>query len=148
MLDMIAKYTVDFPVHEPVTDFTPDGPGAVVLLTGSTGTLGSYILAHLISDPRVLRVYALNRAASGKSTLDRQTDAFVDRGLDVALLQSPKFKLITGDASREHLGVDESTYIEVSAVLSIHLIYLSKIFLRSRTQSLESYTTRGVLTST
>jgi len=47
----------------------------VVLLTGSTGNLGSQILENLLLNPEISQVYTLNRAsASSKSQLDRHLD--------------------------------------------------------------------------
>src|ERR1700761_7853417 len=77
---MIARYSEGF--DDPViqTRMTAHSTGAVVLLTGSTGGLGSHILEILLSNPSVERVYAFNR--SGKTTIDqRQQDAFADRAL-------------------------------------------------------------------
>jgi hypothetical protein len=47
----------------------------VVVVTGTTGGLGSNILYHLVLDPKVKRVYALNRKTEGKSLKERQEDA-------------------------------------------------------------------------
>ncbi|KAF9238233.1 hypothetical protein BU15DRAFT_62645 [Melanogaster broomeanus] len=56
-------------------------PGrAVVLLTGSTGGLGSFLLSQLLENPTVERVYALNRPSSSTSIEERQRSAFLDKG--------------------------------------------------------------------
>ncbi|KAF7373859.1 General substrate transporter [Mycena sanguinolenta] len=71
-----------------------------VLLTGSTGSLGSQIMSSLLQDDRVVKVYALNRPSSsghvagGSSFLERHTVTFRDRGLDINLLNSPKLHFI------------------------------------------------------
>ncbi|KAJ7193227.1 putative aminoadipate reductase [Mycena pura] len=101
---MIARYSEGF--DDPVVQnrMTAHSSGAVVLLTGSTGGLGSHILEILLSDPSVERVYAFNR--SGKTTIaQRQQDAFADRALDVNLLSSKKLVYLVGDSSKEHLGL-------------------------------------------
>ncbi|KAL9023149.1 MAG: hypothetical protein Q9180_008364 [Flavoplaca navasiana] len=53
-------------------------PNLVVLLTGSTGSVGSYILDVLISDPNVSKVYCLTHGDDGEA---RQTVSFKDKGL-------------------------------------------------------------------
>lgn len=63
----------------------PEGPatprrtgGLVVLLTGSTGSLGSYILDSLMRNSDVSRVYCLNR---GHESLKRQERSQLSKGL-------------------------------------------------------------------
>lgn len=118
MLDMISKYTSDFPTHSPLDDDSVgEISGEVILLTGSTGGLGTYLLGHLLRDPRVSKVYALNRRtkATGMiSVLERQKAAFQDRGLDVGLLSDPKLVMVEGDATHNNLGVDQQTYERVN----------------------------------
>ena len=53
-------------------------PNLVVLLRGSTGSLGSYILDALISNSNISKVYCLTRGEDGQA---RQTASFMDKGL-------------------------------------------------------------------
>jgi len=92
---------------------------ATVLLTGSTGNLGSQILASLLEDNSVERVYAFNRPASGtRSIMERHKARFVDKGLDTRLFGSKKLVFVEGDAAQEKLGLDETLYEEASNGLS------------------------------
>ncbi|EPQ57831.1 acetyl-CoA synthetase-like protein [Gloeophyllum trabeum ATCC 11539] len=100
---MVEKYSAQFP--KPVSPESPPGDGAVVLLTGSTGSLGSYILAALLGDDRVKRVYAFNRLSATSPTVDRQKAAFVNRGLSGDLFTSSKVVFVDGDASVPDLGL-------------------------------------------
>ncbi|KAJ7255805.1 hypothetical protein B0H12DRAFT_1202107 [Mycena haematopus] len=106
--DMILKYssTLSPSVSILATTTTP----ATVLLTGSTGSLGSQILASLLKDTRVAKVYALNRFSAGKTLAARQAKAgtslaarhlavFEDKGLDITLLDS--FKLVLSYTMKE-----------------------------------------------
>jgi len=95
--DVIEKYTQDWLVHRPQTT-TKSSSGEVILLTGSTGGLGSQILAQLVAMPSVTRIYAFNRP-SQRSSYDRQLESFADRGNDVSLLQSKKIVYVEGDTS-------------------------------------------------
>lgn len=87
----------------------------VVLLTGTTGALGSNLLAQLLSDDAIERVYALNRRSfSGRTLVERQEDVFKHQGLDVELLKSAKLHLLEADASAARLGLSHSLYTEAS----------------------------------
>ncbi|KAF8816011.1 putative aminoadipate reductase [Phlegmacium glaucopus] len=89
-------------------------PGTVVLLTGSTGNLGSHILEALLRDPRILRIYAFNRPSSRTvSLLHRHKERFDDKGFNKALLTSQKLTFIEGDTSHDNLGVPLSVYNEL-----------------------------------
>ncbi|KZT61208.1 acetyl-CoA synthetase-like protein [Calocera cornea HHB12733] len=115
MTAMVEKYSQNFPVH---TASDRRSTGAVVLLTGSTGSLGTYLLEQLLLDERVECVYAVNRLSEKHDLLARQRDAFVDRGVDVQLLQSPKLRLIETDANGEDLGLSEELREEICAALT------------------------------
>ncbi|KAF8521638.1 hypothetical protein BU17DRAFT_87898 [Hysterangium stoloniferum] len=95
--DVIEKYTQDWPVHHPQIA-AKSSSDEVILLTGSTGGLGSQILSQLVAMPSVTRIYAFNRP-SQRSSYDRQLESFVDRGNDVSLLQSNKIVYVEGDTS-------------------------------------------------
>jgi hypothetical protein len=119
--EMIKKYSF-FPKpinNDSSTIKTEGGSGTadrniVVLLTGSTGNLGSQILKDLLLNSVIHRVFTLNRASSSsKSQLDRHLDRFRDKGLDVSTLQSKKWTPLEGDLAREDLGLSEAVYKEV-----------------------------------
>lgn len=103
MEEMVAKYSEGF---EEAVNFhgKKRSIGAVVLLTGSTGGLGSHILDLLLSLPSVERVYAFNRRGR-IAVSERQNEAFVDRNLDLQSLSSDKLVYLEGDAVSEHLGL-------------------------------------------
>ena len=105
---MIAQYSKPWPAIHGSAE-----PGTTVLLTGSTGNLGSHILDALLRDPRILRIYAFNRASSHQP-LDRHISRFENNGLDKALLTSEKLIFLEGDASQDNLGVESSVFKQVS----------------------------------
>ncbi|KZT61198.1 acetyl-CoA synthetase-like protein [Calocera cornea HHB12733] len=115
MYAMIEKYTQDLPVHAPTER---GASGEVVLLTGSTGTLGSYLLQGLLQDERVERVYAVNRGSAKHDLAARQRDAFIDRGLDTKLLESKKLQLLESDVASENLGFAAELFQEVCRSVS------------------------------
>jgi hypothetical protein len=98
-----------------------DGPlilPAVVLLTGSTGSLGSFLLESLLRDDRVERVYALNRHYNGRSGLERQMSSFEDRGLSIDLLKSEKVRFIEGHLASDKLNLSSEMYEEVCSFVA------------------------------
>ncbi|KAF9814140.1 hypothetical protein IEO21_05278 [Rhodonia placenta] len=107
---MTGKYVAQLP-PPPKKIRNASSHDAVVLLTGSTGSLGAHILALLLGDARVKRVYALNR---GQSIAQRQLDAFESYELPGSLLQEPKLTLLSGDFAHEDLGLDYQVLKEIS----------------------------------
>ncbi|TFK50162.1 putative aminoadipate reductase [Heliocybe sulcata] len=91
----------------------PLPPKAVVLVTGTTGGLGSYLLWMLLVDTKVERVYALNRKSDRSTLAHRQRDAFADRGLPFDVLSSEKLVLVEGDEAGDKLGLAEALYEEI-----------------------------------
>ncbi|PCH36937.1 acetyl-CoA synthetase-like protein [Wolfiporia cocos MD-104 SS10] len=120
---MIAKYAALIPRRSAGASGQRNGvdPKAVVLLTGSTGVLGSHVLARLLADASVARVYALNR---GESLRARQRDAFDAAQLPVDLLSSDKLVLASGNITRESedLGVEQSVLAEMQSTVT-HVVH-------------------------
>ncbi|KAJ6611012.1 hypothetical protein B0H10DRAFT_1953401 [Mycena sp. CBHHK59/15] len=87
----------------------------VVVLTSSTGNLGSHVLVSLLNDDKVTKVYAFNRPSSpvGPTLAERHRIIFDDRGLDTALLASPKLTLVEGQIDWKNLGVKPDLYNEI-----------------------------------
>ncbi|KAK0203694.1 hypothetical protein DFS33DRAFT_1383956 [Desarmillaria ectypa] len=125
---LVDKYTDDFLERCPPTLPIPRPQSIVVLVTRSTGGLGSYLLAELIKDPSISRIYALNRPSRGVDALwQKQKRAFMERGIDTALLKSSKMVLFEGDLSSPRLGLPEPLYRDMlrSVTLIIHNVNLS-----------------------
>lgn len=106
---MITRYSNPWPTIKGTAE-----PGTVVLLTGSTGNIGSHILEALLRDSRILRIYAFNRPSFRQvSLLDRHRERFEDKGFDKALLTCEKLTFLEGDASQDNLGVSSLVFNEV-----------------------------------
>jgi hypothetical protein len=117
----IKKYSSNLPVHRPSL---PAARSDVILITGSTGALGTTVLAQLVENPSVSRIYAINRKGAGKTLKQRQVEALVDRGYDAAIVSSPKVVLVETDSKLDPLGVSPALYDEVCEVEAFsHLVY-------------------------
>ncbi|KAF8971811.1 hypothetical protein BDZ97DRAFT_1913708 [Flammula alnicola] len=102
------------------------GDSVVVLITGSTGYLGSQVLEGLLRDSRIAKVYALNRpSADASSVAERHLKRFRDKGLDEELLKSPKLFYLESDYSENNLGLLESVYAQLSVSVNaiIHIAW-------------------------
>ncbi|KAK1220934.1 hypothetical protein PQX77_016274, partial [Marasmius sp. AFHP31] len=94
--------------------FTVDG--RVVLLTGSTGSLGCMLLDTLSADSSVRKVICLNRPRHGglDAIRKQQIDALEKRGVVIPPERSDKVVFIEAQTSMDNLGLDESQYLRVS----------------------------------
>ncbi|KAH9911783.1 acetyl-CoA synthetase-like protein [Epithele typhae] len=101
-------------------------PMETVVVTGTTGRLGSHLLARLLMRPDVARVFALNRSHgesdSNEKLMARSAGAFKVLGLDAALLRSGKVVLRIVNLTKEHFGLAPEEYEEMrmSATQIIH----------------------------
>lgn len=107
----IERFTSDFP--PPSTHDTPPATKRTVVLTGTTGGLGSQLLAILLRSPDIQRVFAINRASKGSKLGERQNEAFRSRQLNEELLQSSKMTLAEGDLAATDLGLPAELVEEV-----------------------------------
>ena len=97
METMIRKYST-FTKHIPGSKSTPEGH--VVVLTGSTGSLGAHVLALLLTRRDVRSVYCLVR---GKIGQERVLKALRQRGLGAP--DETRVVALACDLSREDLGL-------------------------------------------
>lgn len=103
-VDLIDKYVGEY---KP----TKGTSGSVVLLTGSTGSLGSHIVADLAEDPTVSQVICLIRPRDGDDTpLDRQFSALSSKHLDIAGDNLSKIRAYATNTASFHLGLAEDDY--------------------------------------
>ncbi|KAG6909219.1 putative NRPS-like protein biosynthetic cluster [Tephrocybe rancida] len=117
--EMIEKYSFGLLGSPP--NAQPQRPSpTIVLLTGSTGNLGSEILAALLRDARVEHVYAFNRPSQGSLTVEqRHLSRFEERGFDTSLLNTGKVSYISGDATQADLGLDRGQFSQLSRSVNI-----------------------------
>ena len=111
---MVNRYTVDLPMPTPGASQL-SGPDPIVLLIGSTGSIGSHLLARMLLDDRICRVYALDRPSSVRP--GRLKSSFTDQELSTGLLEDPKFVSLVGDVTMDNFGLNYYKYQEVYFIL-------------------------------
>jgi thioester reductase-like protein len=82
---------------------------ATVILTGSTGSIGSYVLDALLDQWHVRKIYCLNRAEDGEAA---QTKASGSRGLDTDWIE-PRIEFLRVDLSQPDFGLSPLKYDEM-----------------------------------
>ena len=102
---LISTYSWNMPItcRPPVPNLSEP---IYVLLTGSTGSLGSYIFENLLQNPNVAHIYCLNRSPdSGK----RQRQVNEIRGLS-SVWSTNRVTFFQSDLSQEYLGLNIEGY--------------------------------------
>ncbi|KAI0673239.1 acetyl-CoA synthetase-like protein [Trametes maxima] len=128
MRALLDKYSKGLEAHFPSKTLVNGSANGIhaetVLVTGTTGRLGSHLLAQLLARSDVVKVYALNRESSGsvEALAARQKSAFVQWGLDETLLATGKVSFYAVDLAKPNLGLTRETYdqIRTSATQIIH----------------------------
>ena len=81
-------------------------PSKIIVLTGSTGALGSYILHNILADSTVKHIYCLNRAAESQC-LQRKRNLHRQLPTDLC---THRLTFYTCDLSSSHLGIPADAY--------------------------------------
>ncbi|KAI1817951.1 hypothetical protein GGS20DRAFT_424632 [Poronia punctata] len=101
--ELLRLHTSELPITGRYAQEKTNAP-TVVLLTGSTGSLGSYILESLQSDYDVAKIYCLCR---GPDSLHRQKAAQAFKGLPPL---SNKVECLDVDLARPYFGLSTESY--------------------------------------
>ena len=94
-------------------DETPTGRPDIIMLTGSTGALGSYLLDSFLKASNVKRVYCVGRAA----TMERQAEINTSRGLSTDF-DSSRVEFFKADLTAPLFGLEESIFQEISTTVT------------------------------
>ncbi|KAI1419683.1 hypothetical protein F5Y12DRAFT_776597 [Xylaria sp. FL1777] len=104
--ELYQLYTKDLPISGRETS-PKTSDSRVVLMTGSTGSLGSYILDSLQSDENVSRIYCLCR---GPESFRRQEGVQASKGLRSL---SRKVQCLDADLTKSYFGLPTPIYKEL-----------------------------------
>ena len=104
MWQTLERYTKQLPPKKQLASTKRDG-GLVVVLTGSTGSLGSYLLDTLASSKNVAKIYCLNRRADADQ---QQAKTNAARGLISEW--GDRVIFLHTDLSKPKLGLSSQVY--------------------------------------
>ncbi|KAL4759228.1 putative NRPS-like enzyme [Aspergillus foveolatus] len=116
--NLVTKYTHDLP-SDPQRQ-RPVSSSQTVILTGSTGSLGTYLLNTLLQDTSISKIYCLNRSDTAKM---KQTTSFEEKALDATpLTDEDRVEFLTAALGEPNLGLelDKLTTLLESVTLIIH----------------------------
>ncbi|CAI4218963.1 unnamed protein product [Parascedosporium putredinis] len=103
---LLDKYTRDLPPAQEGKAPAADRDQTIVL-TGSTGALGSYLLDYMCRTPNVKRIICLNRSENAR---ERQREASKARGLGIKF---DKVDFFHADLSKADLGLTQDQYASI-----------------------------------
>lgn len=95
---------------------------AVVLLTGSTGSLGSHVLAHLANLPSVARIICLVRSGQNADPYDQQLKSTQAKGINIPKLAWSKIEVLQSNLAAPFLGLKDAAYARVRGNIT-HIIH-------------------------
>ena len=109
MKEFRAQYSTNVPLSSQKRSSQIPGNGNTVILTGSTGSLGSYLLESLVRQENIKKVYCLNRAERGA---ERQAEVSGSRGLTTSW-PTDRVQFLKVDLSQPKFGLNQEQYNEL-----------------------------------
>lgn len=117
------------------------GESYAVILTGSTGSLGSYLLSELLCDRNVTRIYCLNRSSDAAS---RQLKSFHEKGLASFDKFPSHVEFLQASFGTERFGLEETKYEELLQVVNTIIHNAWKVNFNHRVEAFEDTHIEGV----
>jgi nucleoside-diphosphate-sugar epimerase/aryl carrier-like protein len=104
--NLISKYTSDLPTRS--VKPSKSAEASTVILTGSTGSLGTYLLHSLLNQGNVTKVYCFNRTEDAAA---RQVESFQSKGLPASpLSDSSKVEFLHVFFGEPQFGLPSAKY--------------------------------------
>ena len=110
MTALVKKYTEGLPSRNLEKQSRPRRSNLYVLIVGSTGSIGTWLLQHLLRSSSVEKVICLDRSADAKI---RHQDIVTQRELDIDL-DSPKVEFLLSDLRSSRFGLSETKFDSIS----------------------------------
>jgi thioester reductase-like protein len=117
LIKMAEKYSKNFEDHIPLLEPPAED---VVMITGTSGSIGSSILVDCLKRPNIKHIYALNRPSA--DPVEAQKTALRRRGFDPSLVDTPRLTLLNADLTAGDLGVGELLLEELRTTVT-HIIH-------------------------
>ncbi|KAI9811859.1 MAG: putative NRPS-like protein biosynthetic cluster [Pycnora praestabilis] len=140
MSAIVNKYTHDLPKIIASTKTVSANGKLNIVLTGSTGSLGTNILQTLLDDPEVDTVYCLNRSANAR---ERHEKNFASRGVEYSI-DSPKVEFLKVDFGHAHYGLPKYIYDGLVHNVDVIIHNAWKVNFNHQLESFEDTHIRGV----
>lgn len=116
MHDLVAKHS-SFKTYD--EKFRTAPTTETVVLTGVTGGLGAHLLAQLVRDPNVSTVWALVRASSEHTALERTLQSLTSRGISLSVEEIRKVIAVPSDLSKPDFGLGASRFVQLRSSLTL-----------------------------
>lgn len=138
---LISKNMSDLRDLNPDRSSRMSGPFTIIL-TGSTGSLGSYILDDLLRNPQIAKVYCFNRSEDAQL---RQKEGFEEKGLQSSLLNDPeRVEFLHVQFGAMQFGLGNYQYNELLATVDIIIHNAWKVNFNHPVSSFEDPHLKGV----
>ncbi|KAI3317894.1 male sterility protein-domain-containing protein [Xylariaceae sp. AK1471] len=105
--ELYRRYSTNMPISARKTLQKDHQSPSIVLMTGSTGSLGSYVLDSLQNDDQVAQIYCLCR---GPNSFERQQSSQASKGLRPL---SDKVRCLDTELSNSYFGLETDVYREL-----------------------------------
>ncbi|KAJ6102213.1 hypothetical protein N7486_004640 [Penicillium sp. IBT 16267x] len=136
---LVDKYTADLPIRDENFPQSTNAP-TTVILTGSTGSLGTYLLKSLLDTKSVTKIYCLNRSDAEQ----RQKKCLEEKGLHIDDDGWKKLEFLQASFGEPHFGLDEDKYQELLESVDTIIHNAWKVNFNHTVDSFEETHIRGV----
>jgi len=120
--DFVSLYSLKLPISR----LPGQEAGSVVLLTGTTGSLGAHILAKIVNLSSVVRVICLNRpgvdAKHRQDPYERQFNVLEGKGVALPLQDKLKVEVIETDLGAPRLGLNDTQFATLRGTIT-HILH-------------------------
>ena len=138
MANLVHNYTEDLPQVSPKRNAIPEASKLNVVLTGSTGSLGTHLLRALLDDPMIMKIYCLNRSANSR---ERQEENFTKLGLERSL---SRVEFIKAKYEENQQGLPDAHFNELAASVDIIIHNAWKVDFNHSLESFQHVHIQGV----
>lgn len=140
MANLVQSFTRDLPNTPSRGTRLPLSSKLNILLTGSTGSLGTHLLQSLLDDPAISKVYCLNRSPNAQ---EKQSKSFTLLSLSPNL-NTPRVEFIHANYGEAQLGLPDVLYKELTSTVDIIIHNAWKVDFNHTLSSFSPVHIRGI----
>jgi thioester reductase-like protein len=137
MEQLVEKYTQDLPVRR---KYVTSSPSLHVILTGATGSLGTQILARLLTDPTVSRISCFDRSGNAQERVSKSLAPWSSP----PTLDPNRVSFYTVDYGKDDFGLHPDIYTELKESVNVIFHNAWKVDFNHSVSSFEAVHIRGV----